>query len=117
MPAAPHTCPLCEATCGLLVGIEDDGTLGQIRGDPDDAFSGGFICPKGVALKSLHTDPDRLRTPMVRRAGQLRESSWGEAWAELSARLPRIADTYGRDAIAVFTGSGAMGSLGARLYG
>jgi anaerobic selenocysteine-containing dehydrogenase len=116
MPAAPHTCPLCEATCGLLVGIEHDGTLGEIRGDPADVFSAGFICPKGVALKSLHTDPDRLRTPMVRRAGQLRESSWGEAWAELSARLPLIADTHGRDAVAVFTGSGAIGSLGARLY-
>jgi anaerobic selenocysteine-containing dehydrogenase len=96
--------------------VESDGTLEEIRGDRDDVLSAGFICPKGVALKGLHQDPDRLRTPMVRRAGQLRESSWGEAWAELANRLPRVADTYGPDAIAVFTGSGALGSLGARLY-
>jgi anaerobic selenocysteine-containing dehydrogenase len=100
----------------VLVEIEDDGVVEEVRGDRDDVFSAGFICPKGEALASLHNDPDRLRTPMVRRAGELRESSWGEAWAELAERLPRVADTYGRDAIAVFTGSGTTGSLSARLY-
>jgi len=47
---AYRTCPLCEATCGLEIevhGLE----IKRIRGDSDDAFSKGFICPKGSTLK------------------------------------------------------------------
>ncbi len=44
----------------------------QIRGDEEDVFSHGFICPKGVALKALHEDPDRIRTPLVRTRPGLR---------------------------------------------
>ena len=59
---AYRTCPLCEATCGLELTLED-GAISSIRGDADDVFSHGFICPKGFALKALHEDPDRVRTP------------------------------------------------------
>ena len=64
---ANRTCPLCEATCGLELTLED-GALTRIRGDADDVFSHGFICPKGFALKALHEDPDRIRTPLIRTA-------------------------------------------------
>ncbi|MEA2368690.1 MAG: hypothetical protein QOH38_1408, partial [Thermoleophilaceae bacterium] len=61
------TCPLCEATCGLELTLANgDGVVG-IRGDAEDVFSHGFICPKGASLKALHEDPDRLKTPLVRR--------------------------------------------------
>ena len=62
-----RTCPLCEATCGLEVTVEGDaldGKVVRIRGDRDDVFSHGFICPKGSTLKQLHEDPDRLTLPM-----------------------------------------------------
>src|SRR5688500_10577320 len=62
---AYRTCPLCEATCGLEIRL-DDGRVTAIRGDDDDVFSHGFICPKGPALKALHEDPDRVRTPLIR---------------------------------------------------
>ena len=59
-----RTCPLCEATCGLELHLEGkDITL--VRGDRDDVFSHGFLCPKGTALKQLESDPDRLRRPQV----------------------------------------------------
>ena len=45
-----RTCPLCEATCGLEIEVKDDGSVGRIRGDRDDVFSRGFICPKGSTL-------------------------------------------------------------------
>ena len=53
-------CPLCEACCGLELKV-DDGRIVSIRGHEEDVFSAGYICPKGVALKDLHEDPDRLR--------------------------------------------------------
>ena len=62
-----HICPLCEATCGLRLTIEE-GRVTAVRGDEDDVFSRGFVCPKGVAIGELHHDPDRLRTPLVRDA-------------------------------------------------
>ena len=64
-----HTCPLCEATCGLAITTRGREIVG-IRGDDDDVFSRGFICPKAYALKELDADPDRLRTPLVRRHGR-----------------------------------------------
>ena len=60
------TCPLCEAMCGLLVEV-GGRRIRAVRGDPDDPFSRGYICPKAAALADLHDDPDRLRTPLVRK--------------------------------------------------
>jgi anaerobic selenocysteine-containing dehydrogenase len=49
-------CTLCEATCGIMVAAEGDRVT-QIRGDEDDPFSRGYICPKAYGLKGLHEDP------------------------------------------------------------
>ena len=59
-----RTCPLCEATCGLELTLSRATSVVKVRGDADDVFCHGFLCPKGVALKELHEDPDRLRTPL-----------------------------------------------------
>ena len=95
---------------------DDDGTVVDIRGDPEDVLSQGFICPKGVAVKSLHTDPDRLRTPMVRWGGMLREATWTEAYTEIANRLPALRDRHGPDCIALFSGVSADHALGPLLY-
>ena len=113
---AHATCPLCEATCGLAVEIDDDGRLGRVRGDPDDVFSHGYICPKGASLKALHEDPDRLRAPLVRRAGELVEVTWEEAFAEIDRRLPAIIDAHGADAVAVYLGNPVVHNLSLSLY-
>ncbi len=63
---AYRTCHLCEATCGLELHL-DGSEITLVRGDRDDVFSGGYLCPKGTAVKHLDTDPDRLHTPMIRR--------------------------------------------------
>jgi anaerobic selenocysteine-containing dehydrogenase len=59
------TCPLCEASCGLVHEIAG-GEVKDLRGAPDDPLSRGRIDAKAVALKDLHTDPDRLRRPLLR---------------------------------------------------
>src|SRR4051795_4099427 len=103
MPTAYATCPLCEASCGLE--IVANGEVQRIRGDDDDVFSHGFICPKGGSLKALHEDPDRLTTPMVRRDGELVEATWDEAFAEIERRLPPILEEHGRNSVAVYLGN------------
>src|SRR4051794_21853431 len=112
----PITCPLCEATCGLEVTLRD-GAVERIRGDAEDVFSKGFLCPKGVSLKELHEDPDRLREPMRRRPdGSFAAVSWDEAFAEIDARLgPILAE--GRDGVAVYLGNPSAHNLASMIYG
>ncbi len=111
-----RTCPLCEAGCGLEITLRGDD-VARIRGDRDDVFSHGYICPKGSTLKQLREDPDRLRTPLIKRDGQFVEATWDEAFAEVERRLMPIIDAHGRDSAAVYIGNPSAHSLGALLYG
>ena len=110
------TCPLCEATCGLEVSVVD-GRIEAVRGDKDDVFSKGFICPKGAALGALHDDPDRLRTPLVKRDGEFVPVSWDEAFDEIDRRLPPIIKQQGANAVAAYVGNPGAHNLGSLLYG
>src|SRR5215218_5074570 len=117
MAVAFATCPLCEATCGLELTLSDDG-VERIRGDADDVFSHGFICPKGASLKELHDDPDRLRTPLVRDAAdELRPASWDEAFGEIDRRLGAIWDEHGRQALGIYLGNPSAHNLSVLTYG
>src|SRR4051794_39570690 len=111
------TCPLCEATCGLELQLADDGRVERIRGDKDDVFSHGFICPKGGSMTALHEDPDRLRAPLVRRDGELVEATWDEAFEEIERRLPPILEAGGRNAVGVYLGNPSVHNLSFTLYG
>jgi anaerobic selenocysteine-containing dehydrogenase len=115
-----RTCPLCEAGCGLEVTVvrDDDGEerVTRIRGDRDDVFSHGFICPKGSTLRQLHEDPDRLRRPLVRRDGELVEVGWDEAFAEVDRLLSEVTERHGRDALAVYVGNPNAHNLSALVY-
>ena len=114
-----RTCPLCEATCGLEITTRGDEVV-RIRGDRDDVFSRGFICPKGSTLKQLHTDPDRLRRPMVRTGegadATWAEVGWDEAFAEIERRLLPLIEEHGRDAVALYLGNPTVHNLGAGIY-
>ena len=54
-----RTCPLCEATCGLAITCEGRNVV-DVRGDAEDHFSEGYICPKGTAIGDFDADPDKL---------------------------------------------------------
>ncbi len=108
-------CPLCEACCGLEVTTAGERVV-SIRGAADDPFSHGYICPKGVSLKDLHEDPDRIRTPLVRRGGELQPASWEEAFAEIERRLPPLIAAHGRDAVAGSVGNPSAHKMQLLLY-
>jgi anaerobic selenocysteine-containing dehydrogenase len=113
---AHRICPLCEACCGLELGVRDERVV-SIRGHEADVFSAGFICPKGNALRELHDDPDRLRAPLVKRDGVHVEVSWDEAFAEIERRLPPIIAAHGADAVAMALGNPSAHRYGLLLYG
>ena len=44
-----RTCHLCEAMCGLRFEVEGDRIV-DVKNDPDDPFSCGFCCERGVVF-------------------------------------------------------------------
>jgi anaerobic selenocysteine-containing dehydrogenase len=111
-----HTCTLCEASCGIAVTVDGDQVV-EIRGDAEDPFSRGYICPKATALADLVHDPDRLRHPVVRDGTQWRDVDWDEAFDLVATRLREIRAAYGRDAVAVYQGNPSAHNLGLVTYG
>ncbi|MFJ8505520.1 molybdopterin oxidoreductase family protein [Streptomyces avermitilis] len=112
---ALRICPLCEATCGLTLTIE--GTrVTKARGDRDDVFSKGFICPKGASFGAADGDPDRLRTPLVRENGELREATWDEAFDAVAAGLRPVVEEHGPHAVGVVLGNPNVHTMAGALY-
>ena len=124
---ALRVCPLCEAACGLSlqVATQDDAQrpgrtverVVSLRGDAADVFSAGYLCPKAVALKDLHDDPDRLHQPLIKRGGVHVPVTWDEAFAEIEQRLGSVITGHGRDAVALALGNPNVHKLGLSLYG
>ncbi|GAV44719.1 molybdopterin oxidoreductase family protein [Streptomyces acidiscabies] len=112
---ALRVCPLCEATCGLTLTIEGT-TVTHARGDRDDVFSKGFVCPKGASFGAVDGDPDRLRTPLVRRDGELREATWTEAFDAVAAGVRGVVERYGADSVGVVLGNPNVHTVAGALY-
>jgi anaerobic selenocysteine-containing dehydrogenase len=118
-PATPgrtalRICPLCEATCGLVLTVDGDRVTAA-RGDRDDVFSHGYLCPKGASFAELDNDPDRLRAPLVRRDGELVETGWDEALA-LAAEGLRRAAADGEAGVGVYLGNPNAHTIAGALY-
>ncbi len=109
-----RTCCICEAMCGIRIEHRD-GEILSIKPDKDDVFSKGHICPKAVALKDIHEDPDRLRAPMRRTPTGWEEVSWDSAFEEIEQRIGAVRKTHGNDAVAVYLGNPTVHNLGATL--
>jgi anaerobic selenocysteine-containing dehydrogenase len=100
-------CPMnCHPTlCGMLVEVEGDRLL-EVRGDPDNPDSQGFLCVRGQASREIIGNPKRLLRPLVRdrRDGPWRETGWPEALDLIAARMQRA----GREAVGLWSGHGAF---------
>ena len=103
---ALHTCMLCEAVCGVTV----EGS--EVRGDRDDPFSRGHLCPKAAAIPDVMNDPDRVRAPQ-RKSGA--EVPWKVALREAGERLAEIQRRHGRSAVGVYLGNPSVHSYSALL--
>ncbi|MFJ6371002.1 molybdopterin oxidoreductase family protein [Streptomyces virginiae] len=112
---ALRICPLCEATCGLTLTL-GGGVVTGARGDREDVFSRGFICPKGAAFGALDSDPDRLRGPLVRRDGRLQEATWEEAFDAIAAAVPAQVQEYGPQSVGVVLGNPNVHTMAGALY-
>ncbi len=111
-----RACDLCEASRGRVIATQGEDIV-SIRGDSNDPLSRGHICPKAVALKDLHEDPDRLRRP-VRRVRNSdgndtwEEISWDEALDTVAHKLVESRETHGVNSIGVYLGNPSVHNYG-----
>jgi anaerobic selenocysteine-containing dehydrogenase len=100
-----RSCSLCEASCGLVMEVENNQIM-SVKPDYDDPFSQGYVCPKGMAIAEVHNDPDRLRRPMRRKSdGSFEEIGWDAAFDLIDEKLNAIRSAHGANAIAVYYGN------------
>jgi anaerobic selenocysteine-containing dehydrogenase len=102
--------------CGLRIEMEGERIL-SIRGDPDDPFSRGFLCPKATALEDVHVDPDRLKHPLRRTGDGWTRIGWEEAFDEVVQRIGDIQARHGPDSVGIYLGNPNVHSLGALTHG
>ena len=132
-PTGPvHTrhgvCNLCEAICGLTFQVQGEGAQARIisvKGNEADPLSRGHICPKAVALKDLHEDPDRLRQPVKRvvehgpngPVTRWQTITWDEAFDAVVEGLARVRERHGANAVAVYQGNPNVHNWGNVTHG
>lgn len=108
-------CHICEQTCGLAVTVEDNRVV-DIKPDRENPYSWRDFCVKGGRSNELLEHPRRLKTPM-RRVGQHYEpATYEEAIADISARMNRIIEQHGPNAIGAYSGNPQSFSFGAASF-
>jgi anaerobic selenocysteine-containing dehydrogenase len=99
-----RACHLCEALCGLEIRTEGDKIV-SIKGDKDDPFSRGHICPKAIALQDIHTDPDRLRHPVQRVGNDWKPLAWDDAFTLVAERFADVQRRHGPNSLGIYFGN------------
>ncbi|QKV98102.1 molybdopterin oxidoreductase family protein [Streptomyces sp. NA02950] len=109
----PTHCPYCALQCGTWLsrragGPGASGGPQEVAVRPSDFPSNqGGLCRKGWTAPALLSAPDRLLTPLVRGGdGQLAPADWDTALDTVAARLQRVRDAHGPDAVGAFGGGG-----------
>lgn len=92
-------CTYCGVGCNLEVAVQG-GKIKSIQAPYDAAVNGGHTCLKGRYAFSFYNHSDRLRTPLIRKKGELTEATWEEAYAFIAEKLHHIKSEYGPNAIA-----------------
>ncbi|HEX2913010.1 MAG TPA: molybdopterin oxidoreductase family protein [Chloroflexia bacterium] len=102
----PTHCCFCGVQCGMNIKVSNGQVIGV---EPRDyVHNRGNMCPKGVVAYQQVNHPERLRYPMMRKGGKgspLERVSWDEALNYVVSRWQDLQNRYGKDAVAVYSGS------------
>jgi anaerobic selenocysteine-containing dehydrogenase len=101
--------------CGLEIQV-DGGRVSSIRGNRDDVWSRGHLCPKGVSLGAVHDDPDRIRRPLIKVDGRWQEVSWDAAFRRCTELLTPVIRKHGIGAVTAYTGNPLAHSFSLARY-
>lgn len=94
-------CGYCGTGCGLVVEVANNQII-KIRGDKDAPVNKGQTCIKGAFAYNYVHSKERLTSPLIRRAGELVETTWDEALSYIAEKLAAIKSNWGPEAISMF---------------
>jgi len=96
------TCPYCGSGCQMQLKIKGN-TIMEVVADKSAAPNYGMLCIKGRFAFDFIKHPDRITKPLVRKNGQLVESSWDDALSLVAKRFGELKEKHGADSLAGFS--------------
>jgi len=91
-------CPFCGCGCTLTLGIRE-GKILRSRGKEDNGRSEGNLCGRGRFGFDYIYSENRLKTPMIKKDGELTSVSWDEALIYISSKLKAIMTSHGPSSV------------------
>lgn len=94
------TCSYCGCGCGILLEVLNEEVIGSlpVKTHP---VSEGSLCIKGWNIHEFIGSDQRLKTPLLKKKGELQPASWDEAMTAAADGLKKVVEKYGPDAVAV----------------
>lgn len=96
-------CPYCSVGCTLTLDLRE-GRILRVRGVDGKGVSNGDLCGKGRFGFDFIYGESRLKRPLIRENGELKETSWEDALYYIARRLGEVKVEHGPGSI------GAIGS-------
>ena len=109
-------CRICEAHCGLIAEVSEQGNVQRIRPDRTHPVSRGYICVKGASSGEVNRDPRRLTEPLKRVGDTFEPVSWAQAIREIGERVRALRRTHSNRSVAMYTGNPTFFNAGATLW-
>jgi len=95
-----HTiCPNCGDGCNITLWAKDDRVY-RITSRRNDQIDEGFLCDKGRFGFEFVNDPDRLKSPLVKKNGEFVPCDWDEALDLVADKFESVMEKSGSDSLA-----------------
>ena len=93
------TCPYCGVGCQLTLQLKEDRII-EVIPQQENEVNRGQACVKGrFGIAEFVHHPERLTTPLVKRDGNFKETTWDEALDIIASKLAN----YNKDEVAVIS--------------
>jgi formate dehydrogenase major subunit len=94
-------CDCCSSGCNLTVQVKSPDLFFINGASPELGPNQGELCVRGRFGYQCYLDGKRATKPMIRKAGQLVEVGWEEAFAAVEEGLQRVREDHAPDQILV----------------
>ncbi len=102
----PTYCEVCFWKCAGWSFVTENGQIQKIIGNRDDPQCKGRLCPRGTGGVGMFSDPDRLKTPLIRVTKDgiqtYQKATWDQALNLIATKMKSIAEKHGPESMALF---------------
>lgn len=88
--STPSICPNCGVGCNIKIDARNNRQVVRFLARPNSEVNDEWLCDRGRFDSSFINSPERLRSPMIRKNGELQEVDWDEALDFAAAELKRL---------------------------